>query len=296
MPNYRTHSIHGEVILPKIDKKVEISDEDIKSFCIGPDSLITTDYKVFDLQHANKVREYFTTMLKLIKKNKLQNNSEVMAFLYGQVDHYILDIVMHPLIYYATEDEEALHIFKPHGLVENWMDDYVIKKYGKDEKKYYRKMFLSNTKLKNMVNKLYEKVYDRKNESLKYSLGILNTHLFDTLIRRNGIKLAPLLIKLANVGDIMYDDDFDRVLPYLNLDNKTWFNPETGEEYSASFDDLWDKSIDDSLETIDDINGYLYKDKKLSNRFISNDISFNTGLPCSDGQSFQYIKRKTTFK
>ena len=27
-----------------------------------------------------------------------------MSFLYGQIDHYILDVIMHPLIYYMTED------------------------------------------------------------------------------------------------------------------------------------------------------------------------------------------------
>ena len=80
-----------------------------------------------------------------------------MAFLYGQIDHYILDVVVHPLIYYFTEDIEIKHKFKPHGLIENWIDDYIIKKYGKDKLLYYRKYFLRNKKLKDSINKLYDK-------------------------------------------------------------------------------------------------------------------------------------------
>lgn len=291
MPNYKTHSIHGEIVLNDMDKKIYIDNKDLKSFCMGPDALITTDYKLFDYQHANKVKEYFETMIKLFKKNNLHKDSEAMAFLYGQIDHYILDVVTHPLIYYITEDMEAKHKIKPHGLVENWIDDYIMKKYRKDKMVYYHKYFLKNKKLKEGINKLYEKVYNSKNESLKYSIGILNTSLYDLLVRQNLIGIAPIITSLSNLGDIMYDKDIRRVLPYLNINNKTWYNPETGEKYNDSFDGLWDKSISESLETIEDVNNYLYKDKSLNNKYISNDISFNTGRPCSEGQNFTYIKR-----
>lgn len=294
MPNYKTHSIHGEVIFPDMSKEIEIDIEDLKSFCIGPDALITTDYKTFDRQHEDKVREYFESMLKIVKKNKLQDNAEAMAFIYGQLDHYILDMTIHPLIYYITEGMDSKHIFNPHGLIENWIDDYIIQKYDKEHLSYYHKLFLSNKKLKKAINKLYEKVYGSKNESFKYSLGILNTHLYDILIRRNLIGISPLLIKLFNVGNIMYDDDLERILPYLNLDKDNWQDPETGEKYDDSFDELWIKSIERSLETVDDINNYLYKDEPLRNKYITNDISFNTGIPCGEGQSFQYIKQYNT--
>ena len=39
------------------------------------------------------------------------------------------------------------------------------------------------------------------------------------------------------------------------------------------------------------IDGYLYQDKELESSILENDISYNTGLPCSKGQSFQYIKK-----
>ena len=73
MPSYKTHAIHGEIILPKINTRIEINKEDLKSFCMGPDALIVTDYRLFELQHIKDTRDYFKTLLKLIKKEKLQD-------------------------------------------------------------------------------------------------------------------------------------------------------------------------------------------------------------------------------
>ena len=80
-------------------------------------------------------------------------------------------------------------------------------------------------------------------------------------------------------------------LPYLNLDHKLWLNPETGEESYASFDNLWEKATEVALETIQDVNMYLYQDKVINNAIINNDTSFNTGLPCKEGQTKRFVKK-----
>jgi len=291
MPNYKTHSIHGEILLPEIDKKTEIKKEDIKAFCMGPDAMITTDYKTFDYQHANNVREFFLAMLKYIKENKLQDNSEVMAYLYGNIDHLVLDSIMHPLIYYMTEDIETKHKIRPHGLVEHWIDDYVAQKYDKNQMLYYRKWFICDAKLIKLINDVYKNVYNVNKEGLNYSLGLFSTIMYDTLARRNAVGIVPLVIKIINIGDFIYSKDLSRVLPYLNLEHDIWYNPETGEELKASFDDLWNKATEVGLETIEDVNRYLYGDKELNNSLILNNTSFNTGLPCETGQSLKYIKK-----
>ena len=291
MPNYKTHSIHGELILPEMDKKVEIKKEDMKAFFIVLDTLIASDYKTFDYQHANNTRNYFETMLKIIKENKLQDNSEVMAFLYGQLDHFVLDIITHPLIYYMPEDVQKKHKINPHGLIEHWIDDYITQKYNKNELLYYHKWMLNDKNLKKVVDELYKRVYEVNHESLKYSLGIISMITYDTLARRNAALIAPLVIKMINLGDITYSKKLDRVLPYLNLEHEMWYNPETGEAYRDSFDDLWKKSIEISFEIIHDVNRYLYGDGKLTNSYILNNVSFNTGLPCENGQSLQYVKK-----
>ena len=291
MPNFKTHSIHGELILPEIEKEIDISNEDIKSFCIGPDTLFLTDYKTFDYQHANKTKEYFTSMLKLIKDNKLYDNKEVIAFLYGQIDHFILDVIIHPLIYYMTENIESEHKIDPHSLIEMWTDEYVIKKYNKNNALYYHKLLINDVELLKMIDELYKKVYGVNYEGIKYSLGLLSVTMFDSLARRNLIGIVPPIIKMVNIGDFTYKNNDERVIPYLNSNKEIWYNPETGEEYKYSFDDLWKKSIEIALDTIDDVNKFIYKDKKLTTPFILENISYNTGLPCEKGQCLKYVKR-----
>jgi hypothetical protein len=68
MPTYKTHSIHGEIIFPNIQSKTEINLEDLKLYCIGPDTLITSDYKVFNKQHEYNVQNFFINLLKEINK------------------------------------------------------------------------------------------------------------------------------------------------------------------------------------------------------------------------------------
>ena len=291
MPSYKTHAIHGEMVLPCIDNKIEINREDMKSFCMGPDALILTDYKLFELQHIKDTRHYFKTLIKLIKKNRLQDNSEVMAFLYGQLDHFILDIIMHPLIYYMTEEMPKEHIMDPHCIAENLIDDYVIWKYDRNDDIYYHKNGISDRKLIKLINDAYKKVYHANNISLKYSFGMMLMNIYDSLIRRDKLFLAKSIMKLINLGDIRYHNNYKVALPYLNLNHEIWFDPETGEKHYESFDNLWEKASIVALETIQDVNGYLYLDKSFKNRIINNDTSFNTGLPCIEGQKKRFVKK-----
>ena len=265
MPSYKTHAIHGEIILPKIDIKTMIYKEDLKAFCMGPDALILTDYRLFELQHVKSTRKYFKTLIKLIKENKLQDNSETMAFLYGQLDHFILDMIMHPLIYYMTENIPKEHIMDPHAIVENLIDDYVVQKFDRNDDFYYRKVSISDRKLIKLINDAYYQVYRSKNISFKYNMGMILINIYDSLIRRDKLFLAKSVMKLINFGDISYHKDYKKVLPYLNLQHELWLNPETGEESYASFDNLWDRACEVALETIQDVNLYLYQDKRLRN-------------------------------
>ena len=291
MPSYKTHSIHGDVIFDKLDKKTDIDKEDFKKFCIGPDALVFTDYKTFKYQHCNNTREYFETMLSLIKDNKLQNNEEVMSFLYGQLDHYVLDITMHPLIYYLTEDIKTKYKLGAHCIVENWIDDYLMQKYNKKDLLYYKKSLIREKKLIEMINNLYYKVFKVRCAGIKYSIDIYLFTLLDYIIKRDPTKLYSLINRIGDFRNIVYEDRYNRAKVFLNQKNELWLNPETGEERRESFEELWSKSIEDSLTTIEDVNNYLYQDKALNNAFISNNISYNTGLPCERGQKFSFVKK-----
>lgn len=290
MPSYKTHSIHGEILLPEMDKKIEIDLEIFKSFCMGPDSLICSDYKTFNNQHSSNTSLFFNYMINYIKNNKLYNNSEVMAFLYAQLDHFILDITMHPFIYYMTENAFNNYKINLHSLVEMWLDKYFSLKYNKKQFDYYKKISFLDNELKQLVNDLYSKVYNISDEYIKYQKGMLYLKLFDTYIRHNNT-LKPI-VEIFNIGDILYNNNLEDVFPFLNVSNKFWLNPETGEKSADSLFDLWHKSLVNSLETIEDVNNYIYNDKPLINAYINDDLSYDTGLPCKNKQTYFYIKRK----
>ena len=288
MPSYKTHSIHGGIIIPDIKKHVDIDKNDIKTFCIGPDALMVSDNKIFEYQHANKVREYFIKMIRYIKRNKLLDNEQVMAFLYGQIDHLVLDSVMHPFIYYMTEGIKSDTVFQTHGLVEMWIDDYVEGRYETEQITYHQ---ITDKKLLRLIDKLYSEIFKTKNESIKYNIGYFLIYLFDVLGRHNMLGIIEPITKIGKIGDIIYRRDIKRALPFLNTGREIWTNPETDESYCMSFDDLWRKSIEVSLETINDVNNYLYSGKTLNNQIIMSDTSYNTGLSCSKGQILKHIKR-----
>lgn len=290
MPNYKTHSIHGLNVIHSLDTQVNIDEDDLKTYCFGFDTLILTDYKLFQKQHCEMTKDYFETLINEIKRKKLQDNGEVMAFLYGQVDHFVLDIVFHPFIYYFTKGKESDTVFNSHALMEMWMDDYFIKKCDIDNFKYMKQK-IDSRDLKELVSDIYKMIYDCSYAILKYNLGINSINMLDSIARKKALRITPIICKMFKIGDITYSEDLDRVIPLLNLDNGVWFNPETLEERNDSVDDLWEKSIEVSLDVLTDINNYLYGDKPLNNRIITGNLSANTGLPCEEGQHFRLIKK-----
>ena len=44
-------------------------------------------------------------------------------------------------------------------------------------------------------------------------------------------------------------------------------------------------------ELIDDVNNHLYRDIPLNNYFINGNISYNTGLLCTEKEEFKFVKR-----
>lgn len=289
MPSYKTHSIHSSLIFYQMDKRIDLDLEDLKSFAMGPDTLINSDFKTFKLAHRYRVKDYYMLLLKLIKDNKLLDNKEAMAFLYGQLDHFVLDAITHPLIYFMTEGEEAKYSTKPHGLCEMWIDDYVMQLYDACEKLYYKKTKIGDT-TKELITELNTKIYGAENAGESYEKGIKTLKAFDSLIRGNLIFITPLVTKVAKIGPITFSDDTSRVLPYINAERDIWYDPETLEQHTESFMDLFYEAQNIALETIEDVNKHLYDGKPLTNSLILNNTSYNTGINCDLGQHFTRIR------
>jgi hypothetical protein len=290
MPDYKSHSMHSELVLPNINKQINIDRNDLRKFAIGPDSLMLSDYRLFDYQHSHNTKAYFETLIKTIKERKLQDNNKVMAFLYGQLDHFVLDLVMHPLIYYMTEKMPSNSLLKPHTLIEMWIADYLMIKYRRKEKRYYYKSESFDNDLKSLIDYVYKKVFNRNNVSFKYRAGINHMVGIDS-IRLNKNKLFHKICERIKTGDFFYSEKISRVVVFLNLNHSSLQNPITGEVFNESFDDLWKESLTVASELIEEVNNFLYLDYALNSYLIRNDISYNTGLPCVETEEFKYVKK-----
>lgn len=288
MPTYKTHSIHIDKSSDYIDKRIELDKEALKVFSFGPDSLVFSDNTTFNKQHNMDSRNFFECLLRTIKVEHAIENKETISFLYGQISHYILDTTFHPYIYYLTIEMKNNKAIDPHLQFELWMDRFITQKYGIDNKDYYSKTSISDEKTRQIIDRVYQHVYNCYFASNKYDIGISALTIFELNIRQN--KFLMDVLNLVNVGDFEYGDAsiFDQ---FLNTTRQMWQNPITGENHIESINELWNASVSAYLETIYDINRYLYDDKPLKNRFIESNLSYDTALPCDVPKKFVYTKK-----
>ena len=278
MPDYKTHSIHAEKVLPFLDKRIDIDKEDLKVFSFGPDCLAVSDMAAFNIQHDKNSKYFFECLLRTVKLCKYQDNKEIIAFLYGQLEHFILDSTFHPYIYYVTPSMPRYYIANSHMTFELWLDDYFLNKYKSNEKDNYSKHNITHKLTRDFINYVYKKIYGCKHASEKYDLGI-NAFLTLENARKDNNQLIPNISRILGISDISYYDS-KRIHPYLNTDRDVWYNPFNLEEHHESLNELWNKSVELYLQIVEDVNRFLYDDKELKNSIINGNLSYDTGLDC----------------
>ena len=75
--------------------------------------------------------------------------------------------------------------------------------------------------------------------------------------------------------------------------NDTYTNPVTGEKHNESFIELYDKSIEMSLDAIEKVNTCLYQDKGIDTLdSIFTDLSYDTGVDCSLGKKMSFVRKR----
>ena len=147
MPSSMTHTYFGLDVYNKLNtqskEKISNSLEYFKLFSQGSDPFMFYNFllgkkaKMYsDVQgiiHTKKTREFFITTIKYIHENNLSNNPDVMAYLYGYICHYFLDLYTHPFIYYKSgkfkkEDKNTYKYNGLHQTIEYAIDLYFINK------------------------------------------------------------------------------------------------------------------------------------------------------------------------
>ena len=266
MPSTVTHSYFIMDIYDKLplDKKIFLKDQknNMKAFAQSTDSLnfyISCNLKkskkirkFASFFHTHKTGEFIITLTNYIKYNYYKDNPEVMAFLYSMISHYILDSELHPFIYYKTgnfnrKDKTTYKYNSKHHFMETYIDKYLIS--------------------------IREETFNTTNFAKEYNLSLKRMKLAFKILRYDphGFKS-----KLYNAIDLISPKKTPKISflsyyykcknnNYLNTDHKKWTYPvNKSKKYTLSFTDLYIKALSDAIKVIEEVNEYIYNNKKIN--------------------------------
>jgi len=300
MPSYISHAIMGEQLYNESIKenlfsRVNINKDEMKGYSLGPDPSYLSPIIKKDPQNYH-TREFFKNTIEYIKENNLIENSHTLALLYGHIAHYFLDINTHPLIYYVEQGCLKVGSISNHNLVEGYINSYLVnKKLGKNimeiKPKYFNQIDFNNKETSILLNTIYGKMYGDPRIMNTYRMVI---NLFSMLenILKSGMITYENIIQISNFKKFLERNNLT-LEEITNEYNDTYTNPVTGEKHNESFIELYDKSIEMSLDAIEKVNNCLYQDKPIDTLdSIFTDLSYDTGVKCSLGKQMSFVRKR----
>lgn len=301
MPSYISHAIMGEQLYNELDREghifqIPISKEEFKGYSLGADLAFLSTKITNDPQNYH-TREFFINMLKYIKENKLIENSNVIALLYGHIAHYFLDINTHPLIYYTEQGCQRVGFIPNHDLVEGYISSYLSQKIlGRKimeiKPDYFNQIDLSNPNISKLLNSIYGQMYGDYNIIKSYKKVISLFSLLEDIIK-SGLIPEKMLIQISQFNQFLHRNNLT-TSELVNDSHSTYTNPVTGEKHNESLIDLYNKSIEMAYEAIKVVNDYLYSQSDTLNlEQVFTDLSYDTGVKCSLGKKYAYVRKKT---
>ncbi len=327
MPSSIVHSYFANDILtklnPNITNKVDLNY--LKIFAQGPDIYYFYNLmigkkakkvkEIGSIMHKHDTQKYFLTLINYINDNKLNNNKQVLSYLYGSISHYILDSTTHPFIFYYTglfnrKDKTSYHYAYLHHEMEYYLDNYFILKREKVLPKDFKvHNYLVNIKkidndLKNLINTVTKQVYDIDNSYNYYEKSIFDMKKFYHLFNydKYGIKkniyqiidkIIPQHILKTSILSFHFDVKAVNEKEYfLNLEKETWNHPcNDSEFYNYSFIELYLNAITKAsiiiLEVDKMLTNHKINNKKLKQLFPN--LSYLTGKDCNSNEEIKYF-------
>ena len=198
-----THAVFAEDIYNKFNKekrnKFENYLENLKTYAQGHDILyfyfplnlkngkhIRSQARIF---HKKNTKAFFINMINYVKENKLENNLEIMSFVYGYICHYSLDHISHPYVTYKggifkSKNKETYKYNSKHSEIETYIDCYMMNLKDKP-KKFYR--YCLN----------YDWIYSLYNGTTGWSISVNNSYLSANIVPPTGS--YPNLLNSNNV-------------------------------------------------------------------------------------------------
>ncbi len=315
-----THAYFVLDVYDKLDNKTKKNlykyKENLKTYGQGHDLFFfctnfTKQKNIGNYFHKNETKNFFINMIKYIHNNKLQNNYEIMAYLYGYICHYSLDLTIHPYVTYKCGifkkgNKETYKYNSKHSDMESYIDAYMInKKENIEPNKFKIHKFCFNTKvshtLSTMIDYIYEETYNLKHISFYYKQGIFNTKILYRLLRYDPYKIKKYLYKtfdkistkgIKKTYPISFAYNLNNNDYYLNLNHNKWNHAKYKEEvYTYSVIDLYNNALKLAVNIINNVNDVLYNNKnmKILDKVFLN-LSFSSGKNCNDKTKNKYFE------
>lgn len=300
MPSYISHAIMGEQLYYECSKnsntfQIPISIENLKGYSLGPDLSVLSKRLTKDPQNYH-TRDFFLNMIKYIKDNNLIENSNIISLLYGHIAHYFLDINSHPLIYYIEKGCTKTGLITPHNLIEGYLSSYLSKTIlNKDimdiTSNYFTEIDLSEIEVTKLLNTIYGNLYNDYQIIKTYKFTMRIFKLLEKVIKSKLISKKKLVI-LSQFQTFLETNNLD-VSEITNESHNQYRNPITGEIFTDSFLELYEKSIDMSLEAIQEVNKSLYDSYSIDRlENIFKNLSYDTGVVSPLSENMPYVRRK----
>lgn len=322
-----THAYFCEDVLDKtnynVKNKIKDSVNYFKVFGQGPDPYFFYDFHLTKkskdiykinrtMQHSN-VNRHFIKLINYINENCYYSNAEIMAYLYGQICHFVLDSTIHPYIIYSTGmyDEKNANTYKYNGLheeMEYYIDCYMIWKREKilpKDYKIYKNLFdidKFSEELKNTINAVICDVYDFKDAGNIYYKSIIDMKRFYYIFNydKYGIKKSIYSImdfickdRCVKKKELSFNVNPSSKLHYLNIKKEVWNHPcDINEKYNLSFFELYDNAILKATNIINFVDNML-ENKKINNKKIEElfgNLNYGTGKDCDLNLEYKYFK------
>lgn len=324
MPSLITHHIFSKDVLKQLSKnELEKFNNELTIYHTFAQSHDYLFYYTFNPIHAKRIKalghyahrhktqEYLLNIIKEIKDNNLENNQQIIAYLYGSITHYVLDTICHPFIFYKTgvyrkKEKDTKKYHGEHNRIEKDLDAIYYEKYTNKKyntcnvsKEIIKKPIFSND-LINTLNNVYKKTYNKDNIGEYYYKGVKHAKIAYNLFinDRTGIKkfIYKLLdtITFKHFGYIAAYSTYIKHpnLNYLNTERKEWNHPSNPDiKYNYSFEDLYNQSIEKTTTIIREINKVLYEDKPIKEiiKYIPN-LDYATGMIIKDKKEMRYFE------
>lgn len=221
MPSSMTHAYFSNSVYNRLDKKYKeyLDINYINLFSQGSDPFMFYNFftgkkakemnYLQEIIHTKKTNLFFKNTIKYIQKHELNNDKEILTYLYGLICHYYLDLHIHPLIYYKSgifnkKDKSSYKYNTLHQKLEYLIDLYFIKNHEKTlyykfkpHSFLFKKSSISPT-LSNLIDESIYKTYKYKNCSNNYKKSIKHMYIFYKYINYDPYSYKLLIYSLID--------------------------------------------------------------------------------------------------